>query len=115
MQVYTIASRTEAIDFMKKFATGRYQGRSRMQKYQLGDEAFLLDYSDVKTEPNVKLKNPISLWIRQGNFVINIDGELPGTVLRFARYALTNLPSNQPITFSLSRSIILVDSSAPLS
>lgn len=95
MQIYTIASRTEAIDFMKKFASGRYQGHSRIYKYQLGDEAFLLDYSDVKTESNVILKNPMTLWIRQGNFVIIIYGELPGVVLRFAHYALTNLPVDE--------------------
>jgi hypothetical protein len=94
LQIYTIGSRSEAVDFMKNFASGRYRGHSRIYEYQLGDEAFLLDYSDVKTGPNVTLKNPLSLWIRQGNFVLNIYGELPGTVLRFARYALTNLPVN---------------------
>ena len=92
MQIYTIASPLEAIDFMKHFGDGRYQGHSRMEKYQLGDEAFLLDYSAVNTDPNAKLKNPITLWIRQANFILEIDGELPGSVIRFARYALTSLP-----------------------
>ena len=113
MQIYTIASRTEAIDFMKNFASGRYQGHSRMNKYQLGDEAFLLDYSAVNIDPNANLKNPITLWIRRDNFVLNIDGELPGTVIRFARYALANLPVRQPTT--IFTPITPNDNSAPLS
>src|SRR5258708_3819011 len=41
LMIVTIGSKTEAIDFMKGFASGRWQGHSRVQKYQIGDEAFL--------------------------------------------------------------------------
>jgi hypothetical protein len=90
MQIYMIGNQKEAVDFMSRFSSGRFRAHSVIHKYELGDEAFLIEYSAED------IKNPIQLWMRKDKFVIHIDGALPGTVIRFAQYALKDLPSSPP-------------------
>ncbi len=94
MQIYRIGSQKEISDFMKGFRTQRWTGGARVQKYDLGDEAYLVDDSQKNNGSIVKIANPVQIWMRKNNLVLNIDGELEGTVIRFAQYALQDLPRN---------------------
>ena len=89
MQIYVIGKQEEAIDFVSRFGSGRLRVHSSIQKYDLGDEAFLISY-----DSSGKIKNPIQMWMRKDKFIVHIDGALAGTVIRFAQYALQNLPRN---------------------
>ena len=86
IQIYLIGNKKEAIDFLSRFGSGRARIHSSIQKYELGDEAFLIDKTAEKTA------NPIEMWMRKDHFIIHIDGSLPGTVIRFAQYTLKDLP-----------------------
>lgn len=90
MQIYVIGNQKEAIDFMSHFSPGRLRARSFEYKYPLGDEAFLIEYSAGD------IKNPSQMWMRKDKFIVHLDGALPGTVIRFAQYALKDLPTNAP-------------------
>jgi len=86
MQIHLIGNQKEAVEFMSHFSSGRSRAHSVIHKYELGDEAFLIEYSAAD------IKNPIQLWMRKDKFIVHLDGALPGTVIRFAQYALKNLP-----------------------
>jgi hypothetical protein len=88
MQIHVIGNQKEAIEFMSHFGSGRSRARSVIRKYELGDEAFLIEYSAGD------IKNPSQMWMRKDKFIVHLDGALPATVIRFAQYALKNLPTN---------------------
>jgi hypothetical protein len=88
MQIHMIGNQKEAIEFMNHFNSGRSRAHSVIHKYELGDEAFLIEYSAGD------IKNPTQMWMRKDKFIVHLDGGLPGTVIRFAQYALKNLPTN---------------------
>jgi len=90
MQIHMIGNQKEAIEFMSSFSSGRFRAHSVIHKYPLGDEAVLIEYSAED------IKNPIQMWMRKDKFIVHLDGALPGTVIRFAQYALKNLPTGPP-------------------
>jgi hypothetical protein len=88
MQIHTIGNQKEAIEFMNQFSSGLSRVHSVIHKYELGDEAFLIEYSAAD------IKNPTQMWMRKDKFIVHLDGALPGIVIRFAQYALKNLPTH---------------------
>ena len=102
MDIYKIPSVEEAVQFIRGYDSDTYKGPCRVQKYQLGDEASLLDCSAVHISENTKVMGgPIALWLRKDNFLISVNGNSEGTVVRFAKYALRTLPpTNAARTYS---------------
>src|SRR5207253_2750559 len=65
MQIYRIGAQKEIIDFMKGFGTQRWTGGARVQRYDLGDEAYLIDVSQKDNRGTVKIANPVQIWMRK--------------------------------------------------
>ena len=45
MQIHMIGNQKEAVEFMSSFSSGRFRAHSVIHQYELGDEAFLIEYS----------------------------------------------------------------------
>jgi hypothetical protein len=102
MEIYEIPSVGEAFKFIRGYDSDTYKGPCRVQRYELGDEASLLDCSAVHISENTKVfGGPMVLWLRKDNFLISVNGNSEGTVVRFAKYALRVLPpTNAARTYS---------------
>ena len=88
MDIYKIATAEEAADWIGKFGRGEMGMVCQISKYELSDEAYILECPDDPRN-TINLRN--SIYYRKDNFIVEVRGQSQKTVERFARYALLRL------------------------
>jgi hypothetical protein len=96
MSLYAIPSQQEALDETRASAENTRKGTCRFEKNQIGDESYLMDCSAVILDQKTKyMGGPFTISVRKDNFIIAVSGDSQETLIRFANYALRQLPSSR--------------------
>jgi hypothetical protein len=91
MEIYEIGSAEEATEWMRGFAKKELGATCQVERSMLGDEAYRLD-CPIDLRNTVKAN--ISIFLRKGNYIVEVRGGVGETVERFAKYALSRLPNS---------------------
>ncbi|HKC65897.1 MAG TPA: hypothetical protein VKB86_19795 [Pyrinomonadaceae bacterium] len=89
MRIHKIASTEEAAQWMDQWNREIAIGWPQVKRYDLADEAYLLDHRF-----GVNSVNPITIFFRKKNIIVEVSGDSLGVVERFARYSVKALPVN---------------------
>ncbi len=87
IDIFTIASAEEATEWMNQWDREIKIGWPQVKRYELPDEAYLLDHRWRGDG------DPYSIFVRKRNMIVQISGNSLTDVERFARYAVSVLPA----------------------
>jgi hypothetical protein len=85
VDIYEVSSASEAGNWLKPISAGNVASGWKVEKYQIGDEAYLSTFQNGRR---------FSLHIRKDNIVAEVSGESLDRVKRFARYVLSGIAAN---------------------
>ena len=89
MEIYLIDSVKEASDWMKGFENKTLGAHCQVSKYSLAVESFKLD---CPINPGDTIKANHSIYVRKGNYLVEVQGSTSESIERFAKYAWDQLP-----------------------
>lgn len=94
VEIFKAASSEESADWMRRFGSVGPNGSCQTERFQFGDEAYLLKCSTT-------LKSIFDyeriLNYRRGRYIVQVQGGSQEIVERFAKYAIRRLPAGQQI------------------
>ena len=82
VNLYEVSSASEAESWLKPISAGDVALGWKVEKYQVGDEAYLSKSRNGRR---------FSLHIRKNNIVVEVSGESLDSVKRFARYVVSGI------------------------
>ena len=85
VNIYEVSSAAEAGSWLKPVSAGEVTSRWKVERYPIGDEAYLSRYQSGRR---------YSLHFRKNNIVVEVSGESLDSVKRFARYVVSGITSN---------------------
>ncbi len=85
MDVYVVPSAAVAADWMAKFSRGEFGLVCKIERFELGEEAYLL------TCPK---RHHFFVNYRRGRTIVEVSGDARGDVERFAKHAFKLLPDS---------------------
>jgi hypothetical protein len=90
VEIAKAGSSEESAEWMRLFGGGNPSGSCQTERFQLGDEAYLLKCpTTFKSIFNYER----ILNYRKGRFIVQVQGGSQEIVERFARYAIMRLPT----------------------
>ena len=89
MEIYFIDSSKEASEWIKGFENKTLGAHCQVTKYSLADESFKLE---CPINPGDTIKANHSIFLRKGNFLVEVQGSTADSVERFAHYVWDQLP-----------------------
>ena len=85
LNMYEVPSASEAASWLKSISVGGVVSGWTVEKYQIGDEAYLSTYQDGRR---------FSLYVRKNNIVAEVSGRSLGSVKRFAQHAVSGVTAS---------------------
>jgi hypothetical protein len=82
VNIYEVSSASEAGSWLKPINAGEVASGWRVEKYQIGDEAYLSKFQNGRG---------YSLQFRKNNIVVEVSGESLDSVKRFAQYVVSGI------------------------
>jgi hypothetical protein len=82
VNIYEVSSASEAKSWLNPIGGGEVASGWKVEKYQIGDEAYLSKFQNGRR---------YSLHFRKNNIVVEVSGESSDSVKRFAQYVVSGI------------------------
>lgn len=82
VNIYEVSSASEAGNWLKPISAGDVATGWKVEKYQIGEEAYLSKFQNGRS---------FSLHIRKNNVVVEVSGESLDSVKRFAQHVVSGI------------------------